>query len=78
MIKFFKTAWEKWKSIAQKIGNAQARLILAIFYFLIICPFALVVKFISKPLRLRVSHTSNWRRFEPESSDILARARRQF
>lgn len=73
-----RSIWEKWKQFAHKIGNAQARLILALFYFLVIGPFALVVKFICKPLRLRLSYTTNWRAFEPEQGNILARARGQF
>ena len=70
--------WEKWKIFGQKIGNFQARLILTLFYFIAISPFAVVVKYVSKPLRLKLSHSSNWRGSQAESDDIMTRARRQF
>ena len=77
-MKVLKSIWEKWKILGHKIGNFQARLILALFYFIVICPFAAVVKFISKPLRLKILNTSNWRPEEKEPEDIMSRARRQF
>jgi Saxitoxin biosynthesis operon protein SxtJ len=73
-----KKLWEKWKILGHKIGNFQARLILTVFYFVVICPFAAVVKFGSKPLRLKVLHTSNWLPIQARGEDIMSRARRQF
>jgi hypothetical protein len=48
-----KALWRWWKSAAHKIGDFQARVILAIFYFLVLGPFALGVKFLSDPLQLK-------------------------
>lgn len=48
-----KRKWQWWKSIAEKIGNFQSRLILTIFYFTIAMPFALGIKFLADPLRLK-------------------------
>jgi saxitoxin biosynthesis operon SxtJ-like protein len=73
-----KIAWEKWKIFGHKVGNFQARIILGVFYFIVLCPFAAVVKFLSKPLRLKISHVSNWLAHEEEAEDIVSRARRQF
>ena len=73
-----KKLWENRKILGHKVGNFQARLILTIFYFIVICPFAAVVKFVSKPLRLKVLHTSNWLAQPGGGDDIMARARRQF
>ena len=73
-----KKFWEKWQIFGHKVGNFQARLILSLFYFIVICPFAAVVKFGSKPLRLRISNGSNWLLDEGDGGDLLARARRQF
>jgi hypothetical protein len=70
--------WEKWKAFGHKVGNFQARLILTIFYFVVISPFAAVVKFVSKPLRLKMLRTSNWLANQAEREDIMVRARRQF
>jgi hypothetical protein len=45
--------WERWKVIAHIIGNFQARVLLTAFYFLIVPPFALIVKVFKDPLALR-------------------------
>ncbi len=73
-----KFLWEKWKIFGHKVGNFQARVILGVFYFIVISPFAAVVKFVSKPLRLKILNTSNWLAHEQESEDVMLRARRQF
>jgi hypothetical protein len=44
----------------------------------VISPFAAVVKFFSKPLRLKMLRTSNWLANQAEDGDIMVRARRQF
>lgn len=77
-MKSLKSFWEKWKVFAHKFGNFQARLILSLFYFIVICPFAAVVRFISKPMRLKILRTSNWVAHEAGGEDVLSRARRQF
>jgi hypothetical protein len=74
----FKRLWERWKTFGHKLGNFQARLILTFFYFVVICPFAAVVKFGAKPLRLKVFGRSNWLPDQGRDEDIMARARRQF
>lgn len=75
---FLRSIWEKWKILGHKFGNFQARLILGLFYFIVVCPFAAVVRLISKPLRLKILNTSSWRSEEKEQGDIMSRARRQF
>jgi len=74
----FKTIWQYWKNLGHKIGNFQARLILSCFYFVIVCPFAAIVRFDAKPLRLKMFHTSNWLQHEVGAEDVMLRARRQF
>jgi hypothetical protein len=39
-----KKIWEGWKKIAKKIGEFNARVILTIFYFVLLAPLALVVR----------------------------------
>ncbi len=46
-------AWERWKVIAKKIGAFQSRVILTLFYVLIVPVFALIVKLFKDPLHLR-------------------------
>jgi hypothetical protein len=73
-----KKFWEKWKIFGHKVGDFQARLILSFFYFVLVCPFAAVVKFNSKPLRLKICHGSNWLPNEGGAEDVMLQARRQF
>ena len=74
----FKTIWKYWKNIGHKIGNFQARLILSFFYFVLVAPFAAIVRFGAKPLRLKMFRTSNWLQPEVGAEDVMLRARRQF
>jgi len=74
----FKTIWKHWKNIGHKIGNFQARLILTFFYFVLVAPFAVIVRFGAKPLRLKICHSSNWLHIEIGAEDAMVRARRQF
>lgn len=55
----FKRIWEGWKKIAKKIGDFNARLILTIFYFILLAPLALVVRR-SDPLGLTKNKTKGW------------------
>jgi hypothetical protein len=73
----FKKVWSGWKNIAYKIGNFQARVILSIFYFIIVSPFAVGVKLFSNPLRLKIKTNSYWISRVFKKHDLEG-ARRQF
>jgi len=47
--------WERWKQIAKTIGDFQARLILSVVYFIIVGPFALILRWVADPLSLKKS-----------------------
>jgi hypothetical protein len=49
----YKRAWQWWKDTAHKIGNFQARVILSIFYGVLVLPFGLAARFFSDPLRIK-------------------------
>jgi hypothetical protein len=53
MWKFLKSLWEGWKKIAHKIGNFQARVLLTVFYAVLVLPFGLAARFFSDPLRIK-------------------------
>ena len=67
--------WEGWKRFGRKMGYVQARLLLTVFYFVILGPFALVIRFKSDPLGLK--RGGGWLPVT-RSGDPLERARRQF
>jgi hypothetical protein len=70
-------AWERWKVVAHAIGTFQARVLLLVFYFVVVPPFALIVK-LKDPLGLRRrDRASGW--IERPAGDISSEsARRQF
>jgi hypothetical protein len=49
----YKRAWQGWKDLAHKIGNFQARVILSIFYAVLVLPFGLAARLFSDPLRIK-------------------------
>jgi hypothetical protein len=70
--------WEAWKAVARRIGDVQARILLAVFYFVVLAPFALIVRLTSDPLAIRPRTRRGWHaRVEPPGT-VLERAQRQF
>jgi hypothetical protein len=71
--------WDGWKKIARKIGDFNARVILTIFYFILLLPFAILVKWLSDPLEIKKGAAKGWRIIEVKS-DIspMEKAARQF
>lgn len=73
----FRRAWEGWKRFGKKVGDFQARLLLSLFYFLILAPFGLGMR-AADPLGLRRSGSPAWHPRPPAPpGDPMIRARRQ-
>jgi hypothetical protein len=70
--------WERWKVIAHVIGNFQARVLLTAFYFLIVPPFALIVKIFKDPLGLRPPAGESLWLERPAPEPAAESGRRQF
>jgi hypothetical protein len=75
-ISFWKRAWLRWLRIATLIGDFQARLILSLFYFVVVLPFGLAVRLFADPLGIKGRRQSTWTPF-PERSGTLEAASRQ-
>jgi len=73
-----KSLWEAWKRVARKIGNFQARVLLFVFYSLILAPFALAVRWGSDPLALKPGSPRGWRDRPETRVPALQQARSQF
>jgi len=71
--------WDGWKKIARKIGDFNARVILTIFYLILLMPFAVMVKSFTDPLEIKKNAKKGWHTRE-ENPDItpMERAARQF
>jgi hypothetical protein len=74
--KQLKQLWQGWQKVAKKIGDFQARLILSLFYFLIVLPIGLIARMFSDPLALKKT-AAHWHA-KPSSPARLEDARRQF
>lgn len=70
-----KRMWEVWKRIAHKIGNFQARVILTIFYAVLMFPFGMAARLFSDPLRIK-RRSPQWLDCPDEACDMQW-ARRQ-
>ncbi len=73
-----KKIWSAWKAVAHVIGDFQARLLLSLFYFVVMAPFALSLKVFSDPLQLRRTTSAGWLARNPFLHDGAAAARRQY
>jgi hypothetical protein len=76
MRQFLHRLWEGWKRVGRKIGDFQARLLLTIFYFVVLAPFAMGVRLFADPLGLK--RPGGWQDLPALRETALARARRQF
>ena len=52
--------WEGWKRVARKIGEFQARVIMMLFYFVILAPFAILIRWANDPLALKPNTPKGW------------------
>jgi uncharacterized membrane protein len=73
-----KKLWTRWKAVAQVLADFQARLLLTLFYFIIVTPFGFFVRAFSDPLAVkRAPEHSMWSPKELQEP-TLDDARRQF
>lgn len=70
--------WERWKQGTRKLGDLQARLILLLFYFLILGPFALAVRWGGDPLVIKAGASPGWRPRTERPGTPMTQARQQF
>jgi phosphoglycerol transferase MdoB-like AlkP superfamily enzyme len=70
--------WRKWERFGHRMGSFQSRALLSFFFFIIVSPFALAVKWFSDPLRIkRQSQETHWHIRKEEKPDI-GQYRRQY
>jgi len=69
MWKALKRLWEGWKKIAHIIGNFQARVLLTIFYAVLVLPFGVAARLFSDPLRIKKRPTE-WLDHPNEATDM--------
>lgn len=77
LVGILKALWARWKAIAHVIGEFQSRVVLSLFYFVVLGPFGVGVVLFGDPLRIRPGAGTGWLE-RPGTADIGAWARRQF
>jgi hypothetical protein len=70
--------WERWKRVARKIGDFQARALMTLFYFVILGPLSMVLRWRSDPLAIKVTTPRGWTNMETREGTPMERSRRQF
>ena len=63
--------WQRWLSLAHRIAEFQVKLILTLFYIIILLPFAIWVRLIKDPLEIHKFGMPVWstRRSKPSTLD---------
>ena len=61
--------WDKWLAISRFIGDWIARVVLTLFYFTVLAPYALGVRLFSDPLAIRPAHRPQW--MERTTHDVV-------
>jgi hypothetical protein len=64
-----KRAWQSWKRIARAVGTFQARVLLSVFYAVLVLPFGVLVRLFSDPLQTK-SRPSHWHDYPQETHDL--------
>jgi hypothetical protein len=64
-----KRAWQAWKRIARTIGTFQARILLTVFYSVLVFPFGFAARLFSDPLRIKHLPTQ-WQQNPSEAHDL--------
>lgn len=70
--------WVRWKRVAQKIADFQARVLLTLLYFLVAAPFGTAVRLFSDPLAIKRRRQGSLWLPSITQAVSLDNARRQF
>jgi len=64
-----KRAWQNWSRIAHAVGTFQARVLLTLFYVVLVLPFGLFARWFTDPLRIKCRPT-HWLDHPHETHDL--------
>jgi hypothetical protein len=78
MLNLLKAFWTRWKAFGHWLATVQSHAMLCVFYFIVLGPFALVMRIFADPLRLRSKTATGWLQRAAPQGDVTQLARRQF
>lgn len=73
-----KNLWEMWKDFSKRMGGYQSRMLMSFIFFILIAPFAFIVKLFSDPLNLKIRKDKTLWQEKKESSLTLEDYKRQY
>jgi len=73
-----KNLWELWKDFSKRMGGFQSRILLSFIFFILIAPFAIIIKIFSDPLNLKIQPRDTHWQERKEPSWSLEDYKRQF
>ena len=76
--KSMRSLWEWWKRVGVRIGEIQARVLLTLFYVVVLAPFALLLRLGSDPLAIKPHTPRGWRPSGNGAGATLEQATKQF
>ena len=65
-----KRVWQTWKQVAHAVGTFQARILLTVFYAVLVLPFGIVARLFSDPLRIKRPGPRQWLEHPDETHDL--------
>ena len=73
-----KRLWQSWGNFSKRTGSFQTRILLSLFFFILVTPFALAVKVFSDPLSIKHESGDSYWLSKIKSEADLEQFRRQF
>jgi hypothetical protein len=77
MQSLIRRSWKWWKRVARRIGDFNARVILTLFYFIFLAPFALAVRLFTDPLAIKNKSAPSWGSKPEAEETLMEQARKQ-
>jgi hypothetical protein len=74
----FQRIWQKFKEFMNRAGSFQSRIILSLFFFIVVTPIALAVKLASDPLRISYKDNDSHWLTRTEAENDLEQSKKQF
>jgi len=74
----FKRLWNKFKNFMNKAGSFQSRIVLSLFYFIVVTPIALALKISSDPMKIKSEDNDSHWLSKAKIENNLEQFRKQF
>jgi hypothetical protein len=78
MNNFLRTLWHAWQRLGQIMADVVVRVILSVFYFSVLIPFAIGIRLSQDPLGTKTHAQLGWWCAREPAADNLDLARRQY